>query len=421
MKTKAVRLHGANDLRMDEFVLPPIKEDEILAKVISDSLCMSSFKASNQGVNHKRIPDDIDKNPIIIGHEFCGEIMEVGNKWKSNFYSGQKFAIQPALNDPSGPVGILSAPGYSYPFIGGDSQFIIIPAEVMENGCLLPFEGEAFYLGSLAEPISCVAGACHANYHTKQGSYSHDMGIVEGGALALLAGVGPMGLAAIDYIFHCNRRPKFMIVTDIDQERLNRAESIYSKERATEQGIEINYINSKKVDSGFLKSISPEKKGYDDVFVFAPVASLIEQADEILNFDGCLNFFAGPSNPKFSASMNFYDIHYGATHLVATSGGNTDDLKEALDLMANGGVDPSALITHVGGLNAVSKTTLNLPSVPGGKKLIYTHIDFPLTALDEFKNGDGELFNKLSKIIDQNNGLWSPKAEQYLLKNAPSI
>ena len=38
MKTRAVRLHGANDLRMDEFELPEIKEDEILVKVVSDSI-----------------------------------------------------------------------------------------------------------------------------------------------------------------------------------------------------------------------------------------------------------------------------------------------------------------------------------------------------------------------------------------------
>ena len=46
MKTKAVRLYGKNDLRFEEFELPPIKDDEILAKVVSDSLCMSSYKAS---------------------------------------------------------------------------------------------------------------------------------------------------------------------------------------------------------------------------------------------------------------------------------------------------------------------------------------------------------------------------------------
>ena len=38
MKTRAVRLHGANDLRLDEFELPEIRDDEILAEVISDSI-----------------------------------------------------------------------------------------------------------------------------------------------------------------------------------------------------------------------------------------------------------------------------------------------------------------------------------------------------------------------------------------------
>ena len=33
MKAKAVRLHGANDLRLEEFELPEITDDEILVKV----------------------------------------------------------------------------------------------------------------------------------------------------------------------------------------------------------------------------------------------------------------------------------------------------------------------------------------------------------------------------------------------------
>ena len=38
MKTRAVRLYGKNDLRLEEFELPEIKEDEILAHIISDSI-----------------------------------------------------------------------------------------------------------------------------------------------------------------------------------------------------------------------------------------------------------------------------------------------------------------------------------------------------------------------------------------------
>ena len=157
MKTKAIRLHGEGDLRLDEIELPSIQPNEILAEIVSDSICMSSYKASTQGIRHKRIPNAIADEPIMIGHEFCGKILEVGATWKDQFTPGEKFSIQPALNDPSGPVGILSAPGYSYPHIGGNAQHVIIPPEVMKNNCLLPFKGEAFYLGSLAEPLPVLS------------------------------------------------------------------------------------------------------------------------------------------------------------------------------------------------------------------------------------------------------------------------
>ena len=59
MKTTAVRLYGENDLRLESFELPAIKDDEILVKIISDSICMSSYKATIQGSHHKRVPEDI--------------------------------------------------------------------------------------------------------------------------------------------------------------------------------------------------------------------------------------------------------------------------------------------------------------------------------------------------------------------------
>ena len=40
MKTRAVRLHGVMDLRLEEIELPEIKDGEILACIISDSICM---------------------------------------------------------------------------------------------------------------------------------------------------------------------------------------------------------------------------------------------------------------------------------------------------------------------------------------------------------------------------------------------
>lgn len=420
MKTKAIRLYGEQDLRLEEFELPEMKDDEILAHIVSDSLCMSSYKAAKQGEDHKRIPVDVNENPVIVGHEFCGEILEVGAKWQDQFEPGQRFSIQPALNYK----GSLDAPGYSFHYIGGDATNILIPSEVMEMDCLLNYGGRAYFLGSLAEPMSCIVGTFHAMYHRAPGSYDHEMGIVEGGNMAILAGAGPMGLGTIDFVLHAKRKPGRVVVTDIDDDRLKRASDIYSVEHARDQGIELRYVNTSDIDNvpEYLLSLT-EGGGYDDVLVFAPVRPLVEEAGRILARDGCLNFFAGPTDPEFSAALNFYNVHYNQTHVVGTSGGNTEDMRESLELMSEGVINPAPMITHVGGLDSVVDTTLHLPDIPGGKKLIYTNISMPLTAIEDFEaRGEADpLFAELADIVARNNGLWCLEAEQYLLENAESI
>ncbi len=417
MKTKAVRLYGKKDLRLEEFELPPIKEDEILAQIVSDSICMSSYKAAQQGSAHKRVPDDVETNPIIIGHEFCGVLVEVGKKWQGQFKPGDRFAIQPALNYK----GSMNSPGYSYPYIGGAATYVVIPHEVMELGCLLAYDGDAFFYGSLAEPMSCIIGAYHAQYHTAPGSYKHQMEITKGGNLAILAGAGPMGLGCADYAVNGPIQPKRIVVTDIDEARLTRAARMLPPEKAKAKGVELLYINTSGPDAIEKLMAITDGGGYDDVFVYAPVAPVVEQGDAILARDGCLNFFAGPTDTAFSAKFNFYNVHYNATHIVGTSGGNTADMIESIELMSRGAINPASMITHIGGLDAVAETTLNLPNIPGGKKLVYTNIKLPLTAIEDFGMQGTPLFDKLDEIVKANNGLWCAEAEKHLLAGAQAI
>ena len=298
---------------------------------------------------------------------------------------------------------------------------MLIP-EVMEQDSLLKYRAREFFYGSLSEPLSCIIGTFHAQYHTHKENYEHEMGIKEGGNMAILAGAGPMGLGAIDYAIHCDRKPGLLVVTDIDQARLDRAASIYTAEEAAKHGVKLVYANTRENAVETLMGIS-EGKGYDDVLVFAPVPAVIEQGDAILAYDGCLNFFAGPTNPALSANFNFYNVHYAAHHLVGTSGGNTSDMVEALEMIAEGRLNPAGMVTHVGGLNAVADTTLNLPKIPGGKKLIYTNINLPLTAIDDFaKAGETDpVFAELAKICAKHNNLWCGEAEAYLLAHAEAI
>ena len=322
--------------------------------------------------------------------------------------------MQPALNLP----GSYANPGYSFRFFGGDATYVIIPNEVMQQGCLLPYSGEAFYSASLSEPYSCVIGAFRACYHVERGSYEHAMGVRPGGTLALLGAAGPMGLAATDYAVHMENKPRRIVATDIDPVRLERARRILSPEHAAQEGVELIYVNPDELDdqAAELRKMNGGK-GFDDVFCFVPSSELIEQGDALLAEGGCLNFFAGPTDVEFRAPMNFYRVHYEGTHIVGTSGGNIDDMRTAVEMTEKGRLHPELLVTHIGGLGCVAETTLNMPNIGGGKKLIYTWTDLELTALDRL----GELAEKdarfaaVARAVEENAGVWSARAERELL------
>ena len=421
IKTTAIRIYGAKDLRLETFELPEIRDDEILCRVVSNSICMSTYKAAKAGADHKRVPDDVADNPTLVGHEFAGVIEKVGAKWADTFQPGRKYGIQPALNYR----GSQDAPGYSFRYCGGHATYCIMPHDVMETDCLLPFDGDAFFKASLAEPMSTIIGAHNDSYHEVLGTYKHDMGTRAGGNMAILAGAGPMGLGHIDYALHGPRRAGVIVVTDIDDARLERAANIHTPEHAQSLGTRLSYVNTRDIEdvSGHLRGLTDSGKGFDDVFVLAPVAAVVEQGNAILAFDGCLNFFAGPTDKGFSAKVNFYDIHYAMHHIVGTSGGNTEDMRQALRLMSEGKLNPAAMITHVGGLDCAIETILHLPDIPGGKKLIYTHKRMPLVALGEFaqRGKDDPFYATLAEMTERNNGLWSAEAEAYLLANAPEL
>ena len=213
------------------------------------------------------------------------------------------------------------------------------------------------------------------------------------------------------------------MVTDIDEGRLARARQLFPQELIDKTGVKVLFVNTadKADPAAYLREIAGG--GYDDVFAYAPVASVVEQASDILGRDGCLSFFAGPTDPKFSAKLNFYDVHYNSTHVIGTTGGNTADMIESLELTAAGRIRPAVMVTHVGGLDSAAETTLNLPKIPGGKKLIYTHINMPLTAIDDFaeKGKTDPRFAALDEIVKRNGGLWCLEAENYLLSHWENI
>jgi threonine dehydrogenase-like Zn-dependent dehydrogenase len=410
MKTKAVRLYGENDIRLEEFELPELKNGEILIKIISDSVCMSTYKTVKQGAKHLRVPDNVAENPVIIGHEFCAEIVEVTDKWKDQFHVGDKVAMPPVLSY----LGGMQTVGYSFGEIGGVSTYSIVYEHIIENGYLMKLESDCFFKGSLIEPASCVIRGYKGSMHLDADGVPYT-NIKPGGKVAILAGCGPMGLVAIDLALHGTVKPSVVVVTDLDEARLARAKAIFSPEQAAQDSIKLVFSNSTSKDE-LIELAGGE---YDDVFVYAPVPAVVELGDEILGFDGCLNFFAGPLDKNFSAKFNFYNVHYKQHHVSGTSGSTLEDMQDIVRLIGERRIDPAVMITHIGGMDAAIDTTVHLPQIPGGKKLIYTHIDLPLTAIADFTalGETDDRFKALDTLVKQNNGLWSAEAEAYLLEH----
>ncbi len=408
MKTKAVRLYGERDLRLEEFELPEIKDNEILASVVTDSICMSTWKLANQGGKHKKAPDNLGENPIIVGHEFCGEILDVGAKWAHKYKKGERYVVQANLQLPDRP----DCPGYSYKYVGGDATYVILSEDIMNQDCLIPYQGETYFEGSLIEPLSCVIGAFEANFHLIPGTYEHKMGIKEGGNMMIIGGTGPMGLLAIDYALHGPKKPGKLIVTDRNKDKLDRAKKLYP---STDE-VEVEYVDVSQIEDqvSYFSGKLPEK--FNDIFVMVPVDTVVNEASRLLAADGCLNFFAGPQDKEFSAKVNFYDIHYSFTHYVGTSGGNTEDMRKAVKLIEEKKVKVANVVTHILGLDDVAETTLNQPQIGGGKKLIYTHKKF-----NRMKLSDIDSKSKLGEILAKHNGIWNKEAENYVLETFENI
>ena len=450
MNAKAWRLYGAKDARLEDVELEGAGEDGVVVEIVTNTVCLSDYKAVSLGTGHKRVPKDIATNPIMFGHEISGIVREVGPKWASQFKEGQRVCIQPAFNIPGHELETM---GYAWHSIGGETTHVYLPSIIMEMGCLLPYDGDAYFKCSLAEPISCIVSAFRTNYHHAFGSHVHEMGIEKGGTMLLLAGCGAMGLGCIDIACHSpEKRPRRLVVTDIDDERLARAARMFgltgNGERGTGNGgtgvvasgkvndVDVLFVNTAKVEDpvAVLKSLNSDEPadaanptstggGYDDIFLFAAVPALITQCSDLLAFGGCLNFFAGPTDQKLSAPFNFYNIHYMNHHIVANSGGDVKDMSDSVDWIGKGYLHPEVMITHVGGLPSAAQATLDLPVVPGGKRLVYTHVDMPMVAIADFaeKGKTDPFYAELDRLCAASNGLWCKAAEDYLLANAPKI
>ena len=418
MKVKAARLYGKNDLRLDTFELRDIKPDEALAKVICDSVCMSSYKTLQRGKPKSVYPKGAEDAPVIIGHELAAEIVQVGAGVDKKYKAGDKFGVQAAMVIN----GEAAAPGYQFAEFGGATTYVIVPGHVLASEFMIWFDDMPFYQASLGEPYACLIFALYANFHTEPFKRGVAMGVREGGNMAIMGGCGPMGFGGVELALNMDRKPGLLVVTDVDQARIDQAMRVIPPAYAADKGVKLMYVNTAAMadPAAELRELTGGA-GFHDIYIMCPIKNVIELADRVCAYSCCINFFSGPVDRSLEASVNFYDVHYQAKHIIGSASSGVEDMKEVIEMARGGRLRPEVMVTHIGGLDCMVDTIANLPKVPGGKKLIYTNIEMELTAIADFAAKDDPLFLGLDEICRRHNMLWSGEAEEYLLAHGKPV
>ncbi len=200
---QALVWEGPRQLVMREVADPTPTAEEVVIRVAYSGICGSEL-GGYLGHNSLRKP------PLIMGHEFSGEIVAMGAQVatiKPELAVGQRVTVNPLIHDPWSRAALKGRPnlnrtrkiiGIHRP--GSYAQFVTAPAT---NTYLLP-DHLSMEHAALAEPLACAIRTAKL-----AGATATDN--------VLITGLGPIGLLALQVVLKSGART--IIATDTDADR----------------------------------------------------------------------------------------------------------------------------------------------------------------------------------------------------------
>jgi L-iditol 2-dehydrogenase len=202
---RAAVLHGVNDLRVEQVPRAQItRPDQALVRIGSVGICGSDVHYFNRG----RIGDYIVTQPMILGHEAAGEVVEVGSE-VTRLQVGDRVAIEPGC--PDGTCAFCREGRYNLcpnviflatpPHDGAFADYLAWPAEYLYK---LP-DSLSLDEGAMLEPLSVGLFAVWR------------AGVRPGDSVAIF-GAGPIGLTTLQCALAAGAATA--IVVDVVETRL---------------------------------------------------------------------------------------------------------------------------------------------------------------------------------------------------------
>jgi len=324
-KLKAAVYRGPGRFKLEEVETPVIeRDDEILIKVKVSAICGTDIKTYLYG--HPLIAP-----PAILGHEFAGEVVKVGDKVKLCGIK-DKVTVAPYVNCGECffcQKGIFElCEQKSYPSNGSFAEYIKISESFAVKGLVKIPKNVDLEEAALTEPLACVINGiedCNINLGDK----------------VLIVGSGPMGI--LNLIVAQLRGASQIIVSEPIKER---------RKVASQLGAMV--VNPTEDDlSSYISKIT-EGKGVDKLIVAIGNAKIAESVLNLVRLGGRIMFFGGfPKSSSLTLNPNL--IHYRQVSLWGSSGFTPQQFKQAAELIKERKVNLQKLITHHFPLSEIKK------------------------------------------------------------------
>lgn len=327
---KAWILQEVGKIEYTEVDIPKVSMDEVLVKVMASGICGSDIQRIYENGAHKM--------PLIIGHEFSGQVIEVGDP-SNKSYIGKRVGVFPLI--PCKACDSCKKGKYelclNYSYLGsrqngGFADYVSVP---LWNVIELP--GEVSYEeGAMLEPLAVAVHAMRRN------------SLIENQTVVVY-GLGTIGLLLSMILIDSGVKDIFVI-----------GNKEFQKQKAISIGIkESHYCDIREYDAVQYILSKTQEQGADIVFECIGRNETISNAIDMVSPEGKICFVGNP-HTDISLSKNTYwkilrkqlvvsgtwNSSFKGSDVKNLVSDDLDDWQYALKLLRQKKIQPTSLITH---------------------------------------------------------------------------
>lgn len=310
-------LYDVKDLRVEDVPVPKVEAGEVLVRVKAATTCGTDLKILQRGYVEKVI-----KLPTIFGHEWAGDVVEVGDRveWPKKGMRVRAGNSAPCLRCAMCQKGKYNLCEDMIWLWGAYADYIKVPARmVLVNTQEIP-EHVSYEEAAITEPLACVLHG------------TEEAGVKLGDTVAII-GAGPIGL--LHLLAAKKLGAEKAIIIDLVEERLDFAGKLGADE--TVNARKTNVVDEvRQATGGYGADVVIEAIGLPATWEQA--LRLVRKGGTVLEFGGC--------PPGTEVKLNAEQLHYGEITVLGAFHTTPLHFRKALSLIASRTIDVRPLVTR---------------------------------------------------------------------------